>query len=173
MGGDGEQYEIHSIRASLRGTRRLEWQHHFCTVRLHLSYLSAFQLHSCACKHHRRNSNILQCCSLGLYEDTVLKGRHNTRLQAQVLTWSFSLPLFHGWERGRESGWRRRRRQRRGKVAATAATAAIHAVASVASKRQRGDLNPMRAEPNAFRVHHLSHSVTLSWLLFFGLSHMK
>ena len=28
--------------------------------------------------------------------------------------------------------------------------------------RQRGDLNPMRAEPNGFLVHHLSHSVTLS-----------
>ena len=32
-------------------------------------------------------------------------------------------------------------------------------------KRQRGDLSPMRAEPNGFLVHHLNHSVTLSWLL--------
>ena len=48
-----------------------------CIVALHLSYLDAFQLHSCACKHHRCNSNILQCCSLGLYEDTCIGGRHN------------------------------------------------------------------------------------------------
>ena len=38
-------------------------------VGLHLSYLSAVQLHSCARKHHRHNSNTLQCCSLGVYED--------------------------------------------------------------------------------------------------------
>ena len=49
-----------------------------CTVDLHLSYLDAFQLHSCTCKHHRCNSNILQCCSLGLYEDTCIGGRHNS-----------------------------------------------------------------------------------------------
>ena len=47
-----------------------------CTVELHLSYLDALQLHSCICKHHRRNSNILQCCSLGLYEDAGTCGRH-------------------------------------------------------------------------------------------------
>ena len=47
-----------------------------CVRKLHLSYLVAFQLHSCNCKHHRRNSNILQCCSLGLYEDAPCSGRH-------------------------------------------------------------------------------------------------
>ena len=47
-----------------------------CVAKLHLSYLVAFQLHSCSCKHHRRNSNILQCCSLGLCEDAPCSGRH-------------------------------------------------------------------------------------------------
>ena len=43
---------------------------------MHLSNLIACQLHSCTCKHHRRNSNILHCCSLGLHEDTDHGGRH-------------------------------------------------------------------------------------------------
>ena len=47
-----------------------------CGMESHLSYLETFQLHSCACKHHRRNSNIWQRCSLGLYEDIRTGGRH-------------------------------------------------------------------------------------------------
>ena len=47
-----------------------------CKMELHLSDLEAIQLHRCACKQNRRNSNILQCCSLGVYEDTRADGRH-------------------------------------------------------------------------------------------------
>ena len=64
-----------------------------CTVGLHLSYLAAFQLHSCACKHHRRNSNILQCCSLGLYEDAGTCGRHNVANYLQSRLWVFVAPV--------------------------------------------------------------------------------
>ena len=42
-----------------------------------------------------------------------------------------------------------------------------HAAVS-AWQRQRGDFEPLRAEPNGFLVHHLGHSVTLS-LKTFGM----
>ena len=45
-------------------------------MELYASCLEALQLGSCACRHHRRNSNILHCCSLGLHEDTDHGGRH-------------------------------------------------------------------------------------------------
>ena len=62
-------------------------------MELHLSYLSAFQLHSCACKHHRRNSNILQCCSLGLYEDAHVCGRHKSANYMQGRLCVFIAPV--------------------------------------------------------------------------------
>ena len=46
-------------------------------MELHLSDLAAIQLHSCTCKQHRRNSNILQCCSLDLCENSRTRGRHH------------------------------------------------------------------------------------------------
>ena len=43
-----------------------EWQHD-CTS----AFRAAIQLDNCTCRHHRRDRNILQCCSLGKYEDDV------------------------------------------------------------------------------------------------------
>ena len=43
----------------------------------------------------------------------------------------------------------------------------LHHIAALSKSTARG-FEPLRAEPNGFLVHHLSHSVTLSMLLGFG-----